>query len=278
MQKLMRANVTPVVPEDAQVTMTNQVFGQVIKLRPGESASDYGTIDTTPDISRDLAEAERLYQQGKRLLGITDAYVGQASGASESGEAVKTRANLSAGRLASKRLMKNAAYAQLDRIIFELYLAYADEPRPVGGIDELTGDPEDADFSRYDFVELDPFDDRPYYDDDYLFSTDEADYEGDRRSMWQLASTNYTGGMYGDPATDEARLLYWLELQRNHYPGAARGVQIIRDRITAAREEQKKAQQMLLAMQQSAGGSDTVPAPVPDQAQAMTPTPTIGGQ
>lgn len=230
-QKLLRSGVTPIVPEDATVTTNNSVFGNVLKLRPGESAADYGTIDTTPNISQDVAEAERLYQQAKRLVGITDAYVGQASGASESGEAVKTRANLSAGRLASKRLMKNAAYAQLDRVIFELYLAYADEPRPVGAFDELTGEPEEAHFNRYDFVELNPFDDAPYYDDDYLFSTDEADLDSDRRSLWQMAGQNYAAGVFGDPAGDEARLLYWLELQRNHYPGAARCVEIIRNRL-----------------------------------------------
>lgn len=238
-QKLLRAGITPVLPEDASVAMNNRIFGDVIKLRPGESASDYGVIDNTPDISQDIAEAERLYQQAKRLVGITDAYVGQASGASESGEAVKTRANLSAGRLASKRLMKNAAYARLDRIIFELYLAYADEMRPVGVFDELTGEPEEAHFNRYDFVELDPFDDAPYYDDDYLFSTDEADLDSDRRSLWQMAGQNYAAGVFGDPAGDEARLLYWLELQRNHYPGAARCVKIIRDRLQAQKAQQQ---------------------------------------
>ena len=243
-QKLLRAGITPVLPEDASVAMNNRIFGDVIKLRPGESASDYGVIDNTPDISQDIAEAERLYQQAKRLVGITDAYVGQASGASESGEAVKTRANLSAGRLASKRLMKNAAYAQLDRIIFELYLAYADEMRPVGVFDELTGEPEEAHFNRYDFVELNPFDDAPYYDDDYLFSTDEADLDSDRRSLWQMAGQNYAAGVFGDPAGDEARLLYWLELQRNHYPGAARCVKIIRDRLQAQKAQQQAAMQM----------------------------------
>ena len=36
LQKLLRAGVTPIVPEDANITLNNSVFGQLIKIRPGE--------------------------------------------------------------------------------------------------------------------------------------------------------------------------------------------------------------------------------------------------
>ena len=38
MQKLMRSSVTPILPEDAQISVNNSVFGQVIRMRPGSTA------------------------------------------------------------------------------------------------------------------------------------------------------------------------------------------------------------------------------------------------
>ncbi len=46
------------------------------------------------------------------------------------GKAKQLQIQQAAGRLDSKRQMKNAAYAEIDRIIVQDYLAYADEPRP----------------------------------------------------------------------------------------------------------------------------------------------------
>ncbi len=63
LEKLIRAGITPIVPEDASITLNNSVFGQVIKMRPGESAAQYGKDDTTPHISQAFAMAERLYDR-----------------------------------------------------------------------------------------------------------------------------------------------------------------------------------------------------------------------
>ena len=72
MQKLLRAGITPVLPDDAEVTLTNAVFGEVIRTKPGESVASYGVLDTTPAIRDDILEAERLYLQAKNILGISD--------------------------------------------------------------------------------------------------------------------------------------------------------------------------------------------------------------
>jgi hypothetical protein len=82
------------------------------------------------DVSRDIAQAERLYDQAKRILGITDSFQGQADSTAQSGKAKQIQVQQAAGRLDSKRQMKNAAYSEIDKIIFRYYLAYADEPRP----------------------------------------------------------------------------------------------------------------------------------------------------
>ena len=76
LQKLLRAGITPIIPEDATIALNNAVFGQVIKMKPGESADMYGKVDTTPDISQDVTEADRLYDHAKRVMGISDAFQG----------------------------------------------------------------------------------------------------------------------------------------------------------------------------------------------------------
>ena len=220
MQKLLRAGVTPVVPEDAELSVTNAIFGQVLRTKPGETAASYGILDTTPSISQDVAEAERLYQQAKRILGITDSYIGLSDNTALSGRAKEIQVNQAAGRLESKRRMKYAAYARIDRIIFELYLAYADEPRPIPYTD-LFGRIHNAIFNRYDFLEYDAVRGSYYYDDSYLFSVDRSgSAEDDRSAMWQRNMENLKSGTLGDPNAPETLLRYWQAQERMHYPYA----------------------------------------------------------
>lgn len=227
LQKLMRSAVTPVMPEDAQISLSNRVFGQVIKLRPGESASDYGTVDTTPDISRDIAQAERLYVHAKRLIGISDAFVG-LDNVEISGYSRKLQLNQSAGRLESKRRMKYSAYADIDRLIFLCYLAFADEPRCVTYKDE-TGRIQNMSFNRYDFLEYDPEEGGYRYDDGYLFSVDlNGTLETQRDLMWQKNLENLQAGTLGDPSDPSTLLRYWQSQERVHYPYARENVEYFR--------------------------------------------------
>lgn len=225
LQKLLRAGVTPVVPEDATVTLNNSVFGQVIKMKPGESAAQYGTVDTTPDISQDIAEAERLYQHAKRILGVTDAYVGLSDAKAESGYARQLQISQSGGRLESKRKMKYTAYADLDRLIFEHYLAFADEPRRLSYRDAF-GRIHNAAFDRYDFLYYDRKAGCYRYDDGYLFSVDlNGGAEGQREKLWERNLENLRLGALGDPASPATLLRYWQAQERAHYPFARENVE-----------------------------------------------------
>ena len=240
LQKLMRSAITPIVPEDAQITLTNQVFGQVIKLRPGESASDYGTVDTTPDISKDIAQAERLYDHAKRLIGISDTFVGLDNSAI-SGYSRKLQLSQSAGRLESKRRMKYAAYAKLDRLIFEHYLAYADEPRAITYKD-AQGRIHNAAFNRYDFLVFDSECGEYLYDDAYLFSVDlNGTVEGQRDAMWEKNLQNLQAGTLGDPASPATLLRYWQNQERVHYPFARENVEyfqaLVQEGVERVKEE-----------------------------------------
>ncbi len=225
LQKLLRAGITPVVPEDASVSLNNSVFGQVIRMKPGESMAQYGKVDTTPDVSQDIAEAERLYEHTKRILGITDAYQGAAFDSGESGYARQLRITQASGRLESKRKMKNTAYAELDRLIFEHYLAFSDEPRELSYKDSF-GIVHSEVFNRYDFLVYEVGRAEFYYDDDFLFSTDEdGSDEYQREATWKRNLENLTSGTLGNPALYETLLRYWQCQDQAHYPGARENVE-----------------------------------------------------
>lgn len=224
LQKLLRAGITPIVPEDASISLNNSVFGQLIKIKPGESASQYGKVDTTPDISQDIAEAERLYDHSKRILGISDALQGLDTIKNESGYARQLRINQATGRLESKRKMKHGAYANVDKLIFEHYLAFADEPRALTYKDAY-GRIHNMEFCRYDFLEFDG-EGELYFDDGFLFGVDlneAAEYR--REELWERNLENLKAGTLGDPSDPATLLRYWQSQERAHYPYARENVE-----------------------------------------------------
>ena len=238
LQKLLRSGITPIVPEDATISINNSVFGQVIKMKPGESAAQYGKVDTTPDISQDIAEAERLYSQAKRTVGISDAFMGASDNKSESGYARQLQISQASGRLESKRKMKHTAYADLDRIIFELYLAFADESRTLSYKDAY-GRIHNAQFNKYDFLEYDFENGKYYYDDAYLFSVDlngGAEYQ--REALWQRNLENLKAGTLGNPESPITLLRYWQCQERAHYPHARENVEYFMLAIEADKREE----------------------------------------
>jgi hypothetical protein len=240
MQKLMRAGVIPYMPEDASVSINNSVFGTVIRVKPGEQ-HQYGTIDTQPNIQQDIMEADRLYDQAKRVLGISESFQGHYDPSAKSGVAKQTSAMQSAGRLESKRAMKNAAWANIDRIIFELLLAFADEPRPVSYVDTF-GKVQEVQFNRYDFLALDD-NFKWYFDDEYLFSADaSADYATNREAMWAQNLQNLQMGTFGNPQDVRSLHRYWLAQMRAHYPHAQDNVEYFKSEV--------ENQQKMAALQQ----------------------------
>ena len=242
MMKLMRSSVTPVIPEDATINIRNDVFGQVIRMKPNENSSRYGIVDTTPNIAQDIAESERLYDHAKRILGISDSYQGQYDGSAQSGKAKQLQIQQAAGRLDSKRQMKNAAYAEMDKIMFQLCLAYADEPRPYSYKDAF-GRWQNITFNRYDFVKQDERG-KWYYDDEFLFSADASvDIDKSREFIWEQNLKMFQLGAYGDPATAEAQLIYWQNNEAAKYPFSHDNVERLKEIINAQR---------MAAMQQQA--------------------------
>ncbi len=229
LKKMMSAGVYPVVPKDFDMELDETLFERVFRASP-ENYRMFGRVDLSVDISRDVAAADRMYDQAKRILGITDSFQGQYDSSAQSGRAKQLQIQQAAGRLSSKRQMKNAAYAEIDKIIFQYYLAYADEPRPAAYRDSF-GKIQNRFFNRYDFIERDESGEY-YYNDEYLFSTDATiDLENSRELLWQENRQNYQTGAYGDPALPQTQLLFWLNMESAHYPFAHDNVERLREEI-----------------------------------------------
>ena len=245
LEKLMSAGVYPTAPEDYIGQFDNGLYKNVIKVGHGNYKL-FGRIDLQVDLTQYISQSERLYQQSKRIMGITDSYQGQADSTAQSGKAKQIQVNQSAGRLDSKRKMKNAAYAEIDEVIFLYYLAYADEPRAMSYVDSM-GRLQNAQFNRYDFIERDE-NGEYYYNTQYLFGTDPTgDVEQSRETIWSENRLNFQNGCYGNPQQLETLLIFWQQMERHHYPDARDMVERIRGIIEAQREQ---LEQQLAAEQQ----------------------------
>lgn len=235
-QKLMRSGVTPVMPEDARVAPDNSVFGQVIRLGPGESTAQYGIIDTTPDVSQEILQSDRLYDQAKRLVGVTDSLLGLSDRTATSGYAKRLQIEQAAGRLESKRRMKQAAYADIDRLIFDLHLAFADEARPTPYLDGR-GHRCHASFDRYDFLVFDTARGEYVFDDAFLFSADKnGGLETQRDLLWEENLKNLKAGTLGPSDSPETLLRYWQLQERAHYPNARENVEYFETLVSGSAE------------------------------------------
>ena len=239
-EKLIGSGVFPIVPEDFSGEIDNSLWKKVFKSKQSNHKL-YGRLDLQVDISRDIIQSDRLYDQAKRILGITDSYQGQYDSSAQSGRAKQIQVQQAAGRLDSKRQMKNAAYAEIDQIVFQYYLAYADEPRPAAYQDSQ-GKTQNCMFNRYDFLERDDAGEW-YYNDEYLFSTDASiDIEKSRETLWQENRANFQQGAYGDTTQLETLLVFWQNMERTHYPFAHDNVERIKMLI--------EKQQLMLQLQQ----------------------------
>ena len=211
------------------------------------SAADKQLIDVVQfdgNLTWEMQYLPMVYEEARQALGITDSFQGRRDKTAESGVAKQFSAAQAAGRMESKRVLKEAAYAELFKRIVMLKVAYADEPRPVVASDNR-GQAQYEEFNRYDFYEQDENGWHCILDDDrFLFSCDTtAPLANNREKMWQETTTMFQMGAFGDPVQIDTLLLYWTKMDLLHYPGAG---------DTRAYLEELKAQQMEAQAQQQA--------------------------
>lgn len=193
-----------------------------------------------PDVSKDLAMLETNYTIARQTIGITDSYQGRQDPTATSGKAKEIAAAQAAGRLNSKRKMKDAAFGRLYELMFKFMLAYADEPRSYSEMDNK-GQMLYKIFDKKDFI-LQDESGNYYYNDEFIFSTDvSSTLSNNREAMWQETRMNFSTGAYGSPQEIGTLVMFWNMMNILHYPGAKQALAYL---------EQRKIEQEMIRQQE----------------------------
>lgn len=250
--KLLAGGSYVVLPKGVQVKRTDEQF-KVLEVTDPQQKAMVDVITLQPDISKDMAYMQYTYQAMREQIGITDSFQGRADTTATSGTAKEFSAAQAAGRLESKRVMKNAAYADLFEVMFKFLLAYSDEPRPMT-FKDTDGTPQYGVFDKMQFLKFDDAGE-PYWDDEFLFSVDQtAPLAGNREALWQEARGNLEKGCFGNPQDYQTLVMFWTIMEGLHYPLATEIKQQMQKRLEEQQmmQQQQMQQQMLGQIQQQA--------------------------
>lgn len=253
-EKIFKGGSVMTAPMDAVIDFSDEEL-RVLRLKGPEEKAMLGVYNLQPDISGDLQYRADVYEEARQTIGITDSFQGRKDATATSGVAKEFSARQSAGRLESKRTMKDAYWSRLFEVMFKFMLAYSDERRPFVSEDNQ-GHKKYQTWYRYDFLEQDETGEW-YWNDQFLFSTDaSATLEGNREAMWQECRMNFQQGAYGDPTALDTLVVFWTRMEKLHYPGASDTKTYFEEKLS--RQQEEAAQ--LAAMQQGGAGGGGIPA------------------
>ena len=238
-EKLLKGGSFVTLPSDVGVDTTDEEL-KIIRIDNPAQKALIDVITAQADIGQDRTMLEMNYQWAKSALGITDSYQGKYDSSATSGTAKQYSINQAAGRLESKRVMKNQAYAQLYELMFKFALAYANQPIPINSQGK-DGVQVFAHFDKMDFLKMDAAG-QYYWNDEFIFDTDPTStLLTNREAMWNQADLKLQSGAFGPISELETNYLYWLEQERNGYPNAGE----IKKEIERRMEERKKQEAMM---------------------------------
>lgn len=247
--KLLKSGSYMTLPDDCYI----EVDAEDMKvIRPGDPASKamIDVYDLQGNIQQDAEYLNQVYEEARQQIGITDSFQGRKDTTATSGKAREFAAAQSAGRLESKRRMKDAAYAALYEAMFKFKLAYTDESRPVVSTDKH-GQLVYSTFNKYDFLEQDDAGEW-YWNDQFLFSCDTSSgLATNREAMWQETRMNLQTGAFGDPANVNTLILFWTKMSMLHYPGAEDTLDYLKEMLAQQQQQQMMQQQQQMMMQRA---------------------------
>lgn len=243
--RLMKAGSRITLPDTASLRLDPKDGERWYLSKPAEK-SMIGLFDFKGNLEYEMVYLNQVYEEARQILGVTNSFQGRPDSTATSGLAKQYAAAQAAGRLESKRIMKNAAFAAVYELMFKSWLAYSDEPRPVSYKDQ-NGQTQYEEFNRYDFLEKGP-DGSWVWNDQFLFSCDTSTpLASNREGLWQETRQNLQTGAFGDPTQTDTLILFWQKMEELHYPGAG---------MTKKYLEAKAQQEKAMAVQ-------TPPTPTP---------------
>lgn len=248
--RIVKAGTRITLPDNPSLRVDPE-DNEVWRVGNAADISQIKSLDFTGNLQFELAFCAQTYEEARQILGITDSFQGRQDSTASSGVAKQFSAAQAAGRLESKRVMKDAAWSDMFRLIFQFVLAYADEPRRVSYRDDK-GQTQFETFSRYDFLRRDDAGEY-WWDDQFLFSCDaSAPLANNREKMWETTTGLFTSGAFGNPSEIDTLILYWTKMESLSFPGAGDTRKLL--------EERKQTQmQQMMQMQAMAQAAQTVP-------------------
>lgn len=243
--RMIKAGTRITLPDRAEYRVDPEDGEKWYIGNPADKAM-IGVYEFSGNLQYEMTYMAQVYEEARQILGITDSFQGRRDETATSGVAKEFAAAQSAGRLESKRVLKEAAYAELFKRIVQLKVAYADEARPIVATDDR-GQAQYEEFNRYDFYEQD--EEGNWHcildDDRFLFSCDvSAPLASNRERMWQETTQMLLNGAFGQPQALETLLLYWTKMELLHYPGASD----TKEYLVKLREEQMQQQMQMEQM------------------------------
>lgn len=256
MEACMQSGAILFKPEDADIEYTNDGAFAVVDVKEGMDRSQYGEFAYSLPIQQYVAERAEQFEMAKKNVGISDLYSGQSDNTAKSGYAKQLQINQSASRQEPRRVLAEADAARIYRSIFELYLAFSDEPREVHH-DDLECETAMAEmFNRYDFYDFDVKTGKWFINDKFTFSVDHSVQPAElREQLWQMQSADYAAGLYG--VGIDAVITLWKLRERTGYPNAHLVVeQMKRMRDAQMQAAQQTAQNTNGSQNASTGATD----------------------
>lgn len=217
-EKLLKGGSYVTLPQGVGVETTDREL-KIIRVKNPADKALIDVLNIQPDTSRDQQMLEINYAWAKSTLGITDSFQGKYDATATSGVAKQFAANQAAGRLQSKREMKNQAYARLYRVMFQFLLAYTDQPWPLS-FETEDGERGFSHFDRYAFLKRDAAG-QLYWNDEFLFEVDPgSNLTSNRETLWAMVDEKYRAGAFGPPALPESQHRLWSLLAQESFPHA----------------------------------------------------------
>jgi hypothetical protein len=238
-EKTLKGGSIVTLPRGVKVETTDKEL-KIARLDSPDQKAMIDVLNMQVNIQQDMTMINKAYEDARSTLGITDAFQGKYDPSAVSGTAKQYSINQAAGRLESKRVMKNDAYARLYELMFKFWLAYSDDPLPITG-SGINGQQDFAFLDKADFIKQDAAGEY-YWNDEFMFETDPTStMMANREAMWQQIDMKLQSGAFGQLGSLETMRLYWSLMEKNHYPNAGDVLSQIEMMLA---EQQQQAQMM----------------------------------
>ena len=242
-EKTLKGGSIVTLPKGVKVETTDKEL-KIARLDDPQQKAMIDVLNMQVNISQDMTMVNKAYEDARSTLGITYSFQGKYDPSAVSGASKQYQINQVAGRLESKRIMKNDAYAKLYEYMFKFWLAYADDPLPITGIG-AQGEQQFDILDKSDFIKQDAAGDF-YWNDEFIFETDPTStMMANREAMWQQLDMKLQSGAFGPLGELSTMRLFWSMMEKHHYPNAGD----ILSQIEMMMREQQQIQMMQGGMQ-----------------------------